>query len=235
MGMLKVALILFAIVWIIVKLASRDNKSKLPNGYYSIISLMAIMSKVDGKVTKKEIDQVDKIFEINLKLDKKQRQIAISIFNSQKDNISLFGNYCKELKNLFTGENDLILIVNLLFMIAFADGKFSKEEEKLILNSISIFNVKGTLYHDYKIQNEKESGTKSNQNNKSNYLNKYYEILNVDKNASYETIKINYRELIIIYHPDKVNHLGPEIIKVAEEKSKEINAAYEYFKTKYNS
>jgi DnaJ like chaperone protein len=30
------------------------------------------------------------------------------------------------------------------------------------------------------------------------------------------------------YHPDKVRHLGEEFRKVAEEKMKDINAAYDY-------
>ena len=32
------------------------------------------------------------------------------------------------------------------------------------------------------------------------------------------------------YHPDKVRHLGEEFRSVAEQKMKEINAAYDYFK-----
>jgi DnaJ like chaperone protein len=32
------------------------------------------------------------------------------------------------------------------------------------------------------------------------------------------------------YHPDKVAHLGDEFRGIAEEKMKEINAAYDFFK-----
>jgi len=32
------------------------------------------------------------------------------------------------------------------------------------------------------------------------------------------------------YHPDKVTHLGQEFRSVAEEKMKEINAAYDFLK-----
>jgi len=35
------------------------------------------------------------------------------------------------------------------------------------------------------------------------------------------------------YHPDKVGHLGEEFKKVAEEKMKEINNAYEFLKRKF--
>lgn len=50
----------------------------------------------------------------------------------------------------------------------------------------------------------------------------YYEILEVDKSASDEDIKKAFRKLAIKYHPDK--NQGD---KVAEEKFKEINEAYQ--------
>src|SRR5678816_821708 len=48
----------------------------------------------------------------------------------------------------------------------------------------------------------------------------YYEVLNVDKNATKEEIKNNYRKLALQYHPDRNKSAG------AEEKFKEISEAY---------
>lgn len=47
------------------------------------------------------------------------------------------------------------------------------------------------------------------------------------------TIRKKYIELISKYHPDRVAELGPELIELAEKKTKEINAAYEWFKQKH--
>jgi len=47
-------------------------------------------------------------------------------------------------------------------------------------------------------------------------------------------IKQAYRELLTKYHPDKVGHLGPEFHTLAEQRTKEIIAAYEYFRKKYD-
>jgi len=47
-------------------------------------------------------------------------------------------------------------------------------------------------------------------------------------------LRKKYLELISKYHPDKVADLGPELIEIAEKKTKEINAAFEWFKKKYS-
>jgi len=52
-------------------------------------------------------------------------------------------------------------------------------------------------------------------------------VLGVDKFATRAQVTAAYRSAIGQYHPDKVATLGPEIRSLAEEKSKEINQAYE--------
>jgi hypothetical protein len=49
-----------------------------------------------------------------------------------------------------------------------------------------------------------------------------------------EQIRSKYIDMISLYHPDRVQHLGPELRELAEIKSKEINAAYDWLKTKYH-
>ena len=54
-----------------------------------------------------------------------------------------------------------------------------------------------------------------------------YEILGVRRGATMDEIKKAYHKQASKYHPDKVSHLGEEFQKLAEEKFKEINWAYE--------
>ena len=59
-------------------------------------------------------------------------------------------------------------------------------------------------------------------------------MLGVTSETEFPAIKKAYRKLSMQYHPDKVAHLGDEFKGVAEEKMKEINAAYDYFRKKYD-
>ena len=64
-------------------------------------------------------------------------------------------------------------------------------------------------------------------------MKNYYEILEINKNASKEEIKQAYKRLALKYHPDK----NIENKEIAEEKFKEISEAYEVLgdeKKKYN-
>lgn len=56
----------------------------------------------------------------------------------------------------------------------------------------------------------------------------WYRVLGVPENASREQIAEAYKRMISQYHPDKVAHLGHDLRALAETKSKQINAAYDY-------
>jgi hypothetical protein len=64
---------------------------------------------------------------------------------------------------------------------------------------------------------------------------KYRKILGLTKDDGIGDIKNKYREILSKYHPDKVQHLGPEFQELAETKTKEIVEAYQYFQKKYKS
>ena len=62
-----------------------------------------------------------------------------------------------------------------------------------------------------------------------------YEILRVRTGAAREEIRRAYLDMVQKYHPDKVFNLADEYKVIAEEKMKEINAAYDLLKERVQS
>lgn len=60
-----------------------------------------------------------------------------------------------------------------------------------------------------------------------------HRVLGVAASASMGEITSAYRKLALTYHPDKVAHLKPEVREYADQKMKEINAAYAELKGQY--
>ena len=63
-------------------------------------------------------------------------------------------------------------------------------------------------------------------------INRSIEILGLKLGASQEEVNQAYRDLVNVWHPDRFVG-NPRLQKKAEEKVKEINAAYEYIKSFY--
>ena len=61
-----------------------------------------------------------------------------------------------------------------------------------------------------------------------NEVNSSYRILEIKKSASDSEVKKAYRKMVKKYHPDKLRNLGPEHIKGAEDKFRQVQKAYEH-------
>lgn len=63
-------------------------------------------------------------------------------------------------------------------------------------------------------------------------MDRCIEMLGLQRGASPEEVAQAYRDLANVWHPDRFAG-NPRLQKKAEEKIKEINAAYEYIKSFY--
>ena len=123
-----------------------------------------------------------------------------------------------------------IYIISLLFTILKSRNTFSPEEIFVIQNISRNIGVSG--YEFESILNRYKSGDfRSNNYSQSRvYKSNPYQVLQVDKSASIEDIKKQFRKLSKKYHPDMTLNLPESEKKEAEVKMKEIINAYDIIK-----
>jgi len=185
-----------------------------------IVSLMAKLSGADGHVSPEEVEIVKSFLLETMELEKGAFSEAVSIFNEAKSSPSSFEYFAESLSSRFEDDKNMLLsVLDLLFSIAIADGVLSAEEELLLLEAESIFGLKGQAYSHFR------SEVHESKNSKEEY---FLNVMGLSTGASKDEIKIEYKRLVMKFHPDRVHHLGDDFVKEAEIKMKEINQAYEY-------
>ena len=63
----------------------------------------------------------------------------------------------------------------------------------------------------------------------------FAKILELKDNYTFDDVKTSYKNKMKDYHPDKVASLADEFRELAEEKSKILNEAYDFFKNKFKT
>jgi len=98
--------------------------------------------------------------------------------------------------------------------------------------------LNGNAHTDNETQHEQHQESETHQQADSPPIKDekhYSRILGLSGCVTFEDVKKRYRELAAQYHPDKVSHLGPKFKPLAEKEMQEINAAYAFFKTRYEA
>lgn len=98
----------------------------------------------------------------------------------------------------------------------------------LILGLVTMSGKSYKYYANYKRNENYNHNSYSNADTSFNNMDKYYEVLESSGNDSLESVKKNYRRLIKEYHYDSIASKGlpDNMLKFAEEKTKELNEAY---------
>ncbi|MDD9304428.1 MAG: co-chaperone DjlA [Desulfobacter sp.] len=188
--------------------------------FTAAFSMLAKISKADGRIHEKEIQVIERFMTHDLQLDMAGQTTAKNIFRQAVSSPDSFEAFARQFFSVFQYQANIIeLMVDVLVRVCAADGSISDQEEEMLLSAVHIFNYSRTDYHRLK----------------SRYVQKsdpYYAVLKCDENSSNEEIKKQYRSLVREYHPDKIEAKGlpEEFIKFANDKFAEIQDAYEHIR-----
>ena len=200
----------------------------------STFSIMGALCKADKVVTRDEIDAVEKIFHM-LNLDEAMRDRAKAAFGRGKQADFDLDAAVDQFARLSRGRLPLLqLFLQLQTMAVAADGRIDPAEHEMLvriarrlgLSEADVSQLEALL----RAAAQGPSGTGAAPSR--DRLADAYAALGVSPQAPSAEVKRAYRKLISQNHPDKLASRGlPESMRaVAEERSREINSAYDLIK-----
>jgi DnaJ like chaperone protein len=180
----------------------------------AVIALGAKMAKADGEVTKDEVSAFRRVFTI----PKGEESAAARVFNLARQDVAGFDAYARKIRAMFGPEDREVLIdlMDGLFHIALADGAYHPAEDAFLSEVATIFGLQGGCFRALKAQHVAGAADP-------------YDVLGIAPTAGIEAARDAWRRAVKESHPDiaMARGLPPEAIRLAEDRLRAVNAAWD--------
>ena len=192
---------------------TRSNQKRTTQGdfYISFLVLASAMMKADDRVLKSELNYVKEFLNSQFK-PQQTAELLQALRELLKQDVHL-GPVCNQIRTYMSHAQRLQL-VHFLVGIANADGEIHPNEWSLLESIARQLNVNHkdleSLSAMYQVDNDR-----------------YYRILEIEKDATQDEIKKAYRKMVKKYHPDKLGDIGEEAKNAATEKFRMVQEAYD--------
>ena len=177
----------------------------------SMLVLFAYVTKADKKIMSAEIQYVKQY--LIQKFGTQNAQEMMLLYKDILEKEYNIQQMCQQI-NFHLDHYSKLEMLHILFGVANADKQILDSELRAISMISGYLGIAASEYQQILAIFVKKD-------------DQSYSILGIRKNATNDEVKKAFRELAIKYHPDKVVSLGEEFQKVAEEKFKAINSAYQ--------
>lgn len=202
-----------------------------------LFAFAGALSKSDGRVSEPEIAATEALM-TRLRLDENQRRAAIERFNAGKQAGFDPGSAIAQLQAWCGNRRDLAFIVlDLLLDLAYAERTLAEAKLALVRKLCAALGVgehelaalaamKG---YASAAPGARSYGPRGPSARRPSEVDPYA-VLGIGRGASEREIKQAWRRLMSQHHPDKLGDVPAELKRRAEERAREINAAYERIK-----
>ena len=207
-----------------------------------LFALAGAIAKSDGRVSEQEIAATENLM-MRMQMSPDQRASAIESFSVGKQSGFAVDQTIAELRAWAGGRRDLaFLLLDMLLDVVYAEGPLSPNKVMLVRTLCASLGVherelaalaamRGYAYAAYGAGGDagaQGSYRRGGQDTPRQPAGKDpYAVLGVTRDAHEREIKRAYRKLISQHHPDKLGDVPDELKRRAEERAREINAAYE--------
>ena len=180
----------------------------------AVIGLSAKVAKADGEVTRDEVRAFREVFYIA----ERDEAHAARVYNLARKDVTGFEAYARSISKLFRNKPDIKEnILEGLFHIAIADGRYHPAEDDYIQTVANIFEISDAKFRSIRQRCVPDAPQDS------------YDILGVTPDMHLDAIKTVWRTAVRNTHPDQLMAQGlpEEAIKLATKKMMAINKAWE--------
>ncbi|QIZ77819.1 co-chaperone DjlA [Ferrimonas lipolytica] len=203
------------------------RRQRRPNPFFhTTFAVMGHMAKSTGQVTQQDIALASALMD-QLGLRGDARIIAQQAFSDGKSADYPLRQRLKQLGLALRFRRDLAqMFVEIQIQVALADGEVQAPEMRLLE---IIAHELGFNQEQLAQMLARQKGGQHGQQTGMNMADAC-QILGVDEADDLRTIKRAYRKLMSQHHPDKLASQGlpPEMAQVAQEKSQQIQSAWEF-------
>ncbi len=213
-----------------------------PRGFLApLFGLIGALAKSDGRISEAEIAATETLMQ-RMGLDELQRRAAIAQFTAGKQPDFAAHLAIADLKAWCAGRRDhAYILIDLLLDVVFAEGPPTPSKITLLrkltwalgVNDRELAALAAMRGHDWHMggaHRHRHAGEPPPRRPAESGPDPYA-VLGVSHEAGEKEIKRAYRKLIGEHHPDRLGDVSPELRQRAEERAREINAAYERIKS----
>lgn len=200
--------------------------------FTATFSVMGHIAKADGHVSKDEIANARQVM-ASMELDAEMRKVAINLFQQGKARDFPLDTILEQFRRECHRRQHLIrLFIEIQLQAAYADGKMHQKERAMLLHICQRLGISPDEFDVLAgaAGAERNYGGVSGRDRMS--LSDAYAILEIPSSSTDKEIKKAYRRMMSRHHPDKLvaKGLPEEMMKIATEKTQEIQTAYELIK-----
>ena len=190
----------------------------------AIVALAAKLAKVDGRVTRNEIDAFRRIFDIS---DADVGDVA-AIYNEAKRSADGYQPFARQVAAVFGPER--VVLEELLcglFEVAIADGPIDESELRFLREVASIFGFGPFQFET--IRARYMFSWQARRPEPVPAAVDHYRVLGLTENVTDDQVKKAWRALVREHHPDRLvaQGLPKEFVDKATRRLAAINAAYD--------
>ncbi len=196
-----------------------------------LVSLLVRLAELDGPINRREVGAIRQFFQRDLGYDDERLLWIRDLIKEARRESETVETLCHRIAANYALQERFI-VLQVLLRVAQSDGPVSPRETRFIESIAALLGL-GEFVRSFGHSESFAGGygyRQARAQTGPSDVDKALGVLGLQRGASAQDIKHAWRRLSKENHPDRAAHLGEEFRKMAEQRMRGINGAYETLK-----